>query len=253
MGDLERFTDIATDIRALVTIAAGKTADIEKAVLQHPELHKHRLDGTPVPAFRDDITYLTRWAHRGKEDATAVRTHELYFTLEQFGGPDGIQRWLQTAQTYRTELRRVMATRYTDTMYLEDRIMNTCAALERFDKGRRGERAPKVRRGNKLVDPGFVERIQECIEYAGPEFKRLIVEDPQAWAERVRDARNQLAHHDDPFRATGHVGEYVLGEQTYWLFALCMLRACDAPQAAFEAVGKHPRAHWLSSQAKERL
>lgn len=251
MGELERFTDIATDIRALVTIAAGKTADIEKAVLHHPELHKHRLDGTPVPTFRDDITYLNRWAHRGS-DTTAVRAHELYFSLEQFGGPDGIQRWLQTAQTYRTELRRVMATRYTDTMYIEDRIMNACAALERFDKVRRGGTAPKVLHDNKLVDPWFVDRIQECIDYVGPEFKRLIVEDPKAWAERVRDARNQLAHHDDPFRATGHVGEYVLAEQTYWLFALCMLRACSAPPAAFESISKHPQVHWLTSQARER-
>lgn len=252
MGELERFTDIATDIRALVTIAAGKTADIEKAVLQHPKLHKHKLDGTPVPTFRDDITYLSRWAHRGN-DATAVRRHEVYFSLEQFGGSDGIQRWLQTAQTYRTELRRVMATRYTDTMYLEDRIMNTCAALERFDKERRGASAPKVRHGNKLVDPWFIDRVEECIDYAGDEFKQLIAEAPETWAESVRKARNQLAHHDDPFRTTGQVGEYVLAEQTYWLFVLCMLRACRAPSSAFESIGDHPEVRWLRSEAEERL
>lgn len=184
MGELERFTDIATDIRALVTIATGRTADIDRAVLHHPSLHKHRLDGTPVPAFRDDITYLSRWAHRGK-DTEPVRRHELFFSLAEFGGPDGIQRWLQTSLMYRTEIRRVMATRYTDTMYLEDRIMNTCAALERFDKQRRGPQTPKVRRNNTLVDPAFVDRIQACIDYAGSEFKELIVEDPSTWAERV--------------------------------------------------------------------
>ncbi|GAB2767526.1 hypothetical protein GCM10027020_20360 [Nocardioides salsibiostraticola] len=252
MGELERFTNIATDIRALVTIAAGKTADIESAVLQHPKLHKHKLDGTPVPAFRDNITYLSRWAHRGN-DAATIRSHELYFSLEQFGGPESIQRWLQTAHTYRTELRRVMATRYTDTMYLEDRIMNTCAALERFDKERRPS-APKVRHGTRgLEDPWFVDRIEECILYAGPEFKQLIVEDPKAWAEIVRQARNQLAHHDDPFRTTGQVGEYVLAEQAYWLFVLCMLRASGAPGATFESIGKHPHVRWLRSQAEERL
>lgn len=251
MGELERFTDIATDIRALVTIGVGKTADITRAVLQHPKLHHHKLDGTPAPAFRDDITYLNRWAHRGN-DGTMVRRHELYFTLDQFGGPESIHRWLRTATTYRTELRRVMATRYTDAMYLEDRIMNTCAALERFDKVRRPT-APKVQHDERLVDPWFVDRIVECAAYAGPVFDNLIVEDAQAWAERVSRVRNQLAHHDDPFRTTGQAGEHVLAEQAYWLFAMTMLRACEAPESTFEAILKHPQINWLRSQAKERL
>ncbi len=250
MGELERFTDIATDMRALVTIASGKTADIEGAVLQHPELHRYRLDGTPIPAFRDDITYRSRWAHRGN-DRTTISRHELYFSLEQFGGPDGIQRWLQCAQTYRTELRRVMATRYTETMYLEDRIMNTCAALERFDKTRRPN-APKVLHGKRAEDPWFVDRIAECVSFAGPEFQRLIVEDPESWAESVRDARNQLAHHDDPFRATGHVGEYLLAEQMYWLFVLCLLRECSAPDSTYEGIERHRQISWLRSQAEGR-
>jgi hypothetical protein len=251
IGELERFTDIATDIRALVTIGVGKTADITRAVLQHPKLHQHKLDGTPAPAFRDDITYMNRWAHRGN-DATAVRGHELYFSLAQFGGPDGIQRWLLAASTYRTELRRVMATRYTDAMYLEDRIMNTCAALERFDKGRRPD-APKVPHDGKSVDPWFVDRIAECATFAGPVFGALIVEDARAWAKRVSRVRNQLAHHDDPFRTTGQAGEHVLAEQTYWLFAMCMLRACEAPGSTFDAISKHRQISWLRGQAEERL
>lgn len=250
MGELDRYTDIATDIRALVTIAAGKTADITAATLQHPELHKHRMDGTPAPAFRDDITYWSRWAHRGN-DSTVLRSHDLYFNLEQFGGPDAIQRWLGAAQTYRTELRRVMATRYTDAMYLEDRIMNTCAALERFDKVRRPG-ITKLGTNNKQVDVSFADRISACIAYAGIEFEGLIAERPPQWTTRVRVARNQLAHHDDPFRTTGQVGEHVLAEQLFWLFTMCMLRACDASDAAFESIASHPQIRWLHTQATER-
>jgi hypothetical protein len=254
MGELKRFADIATDIRALVTIGAGRTSNITRAVLQHPQLHKHMLDGTPAPGSRDDITYLNRWAHRGK-DATAIRKYDLYFSLEHFGGAEGIARWLGTAATYRTELRRVMATRYTDAMYLEDRIMNTCAALERFDKVRRPD-APKVlRKGkcDKWIDPPFVDRIVECVTLAGPVFADLIVEDAEAWAKRVRDVRNQLAHHDDPFRTTGQVAEHVLAEQIYWLFALCMLRASNAPELVLESIGNHRQLSWLRDQATERL
>jgi hypothetical protein len=250
MGELERFTDIATDIRALVTIAAGKAADIEGAVLQHPALHKYRLDGTPS-ALRDDITYLSRWAHRSGESGSVER-HELYFNLEQFGGPGGVQRWLETARTYRTELRRVMATRYTDSMYLEDRIMNICASLERFDKERRPD-APQVLHGARLGEPWFIDRVLECITFAGEEFSHLIVERAEVWAVKLRDARNQLAHHDDPFRTTGRVGEHVLAEQAYWLFVMCMLRACAAPESTFGSIMKHRQITWLREQALERV
>ncbi|WP_162799167.1 hypothetical protein [Nocardioides sp. 616] len=251
MGELERFTDIAIDIRALVTIGAGKTADITRAVLQHPQLHQHTLDGTPVPAFRDDITYLNRWAHRGSNDSS-IRKHDLYFDLEQLGGADGVRRWLDAASTYRTELRRVMATRYTDAMYLEDRIMNTSAALERFDKVRRPD-APKVFRDGKWHVASFVDRIIACADYAGPTFADLIVEDAPVWAKRVKFVRNQLAHHDDPFRITGEVGEHVLAEQVYWLFVMCLLRECDAPDATFESIARHGQIRWLSEQVEERL
>ncbi|RNL64285.1 hypothetical protein EFK50_07085 [Nocardioides marmoriginsengisoli] len=250
MGELDRYTDIATDMRALVTIAAGKTSDITAAVLQHPKLHKYRLDGTPAPGFRDDITYWNRWAHRGK-DSSIVRSHDLYFNFEQFGGADGIRCWLETASTYRTELRRVMATRYTDCMYLEDRIMNTCAALERFDKVRRpGE--TKLSSKNEQVKLSFVDHVQACVGYVGKPFEDLIGEPTSDWAKRVRVARNQLAHHDDPFRTTGQVGEYLLAEQVFWLFAMCMFRASGAPESTFEAVMEHQQIRWLQSEAAKR-
>jgi hypothetical protein len=61
----------------------------------------------------------------------------MYFTFDDIGGIDGVQRWLEVASAHRTELGRVMATRYGTDMYLEDRIMNVCAALDSLDKQRR--------------------------------------------------------------------------------------------------------------------
>lgn len=46
----------------------------------------------------------------------------MYFTLDELGGIDAVRRWLVAAQDYRTELARVMATRYSGSMFLEDRI-----------------------------------------------------------------------------------------------------------------------------------
>ncbi|GAA3527884.1 hypothetical protein AFL01nite_02990 [Aeromicrobium flavum] len=249
MAELERFSDIAFDIRALVTIGVGKTADIVHAVLQHPEIHERALSGTPMPGLRGDITYLNRWAHQGS-DISPVNGYDLFFDLDQFGGAPALRRWLTTAATYRTELRRVMATRYTESMYLEDRIMNTSAALERFDKVRRPD-APKVLRDGKWQAPSFVNRMVACVEYAGPGFTDVISEEASLWAKRVKSARNQLAHHDDPFRITGRVGDHVLVEQLYWLFVMCLFRECEAPSATFESIRRHGQIRWLAEQAHD--
>lgn len=109
-------------------------------------------------------------------------------------------------------MRAVVRGGYTDAMYLEDRVMNTSAALERFDKVR-GPDPPKVFRDGKWHDPSFVDRIVACSAYAGPTDADLIVEEASVWVKRVKVVGNELAHHDDLFRITGEVGEHVLAEQ----------------------------------------
>lgn len=242
MSQLETLADIATDIRALVTIGTGMTADIEKAVLQHPNLLKHNLAGQPISRFRDDITYFSRWSHRSA-DTEPVRRHDMFFNLAQLGGPKVIARWLVTTSKYPTELRRVMATRYTDAMYLEDRIANTCAALESFDIVRRD--VPK----DKAT---FRERLRASAENVGTPFTDLIVEPLGEWLTDVVQARNDLAHHGAYFRLHGTAGEHLLAEQLYWLFAMNLLREAGADDAAFESIGRHRDLRLLVDQARER-
>jgi hypothetical protein len=242
LSTLEILTDVAIDIRALVTVAAGKASAIERAVIQHPTIatnHAHL--GRDL---RDDITYYSRWAHR-PADSPPMRQGDFLFDLAAFGGIATISSWLSAAQIYSTELRRVMATRYTDDMYLEDRIMNTSAALESFDCVRR----------NNVNDKGvhFVDRIVECVTLAGPQMRELLVEDAGTWAKRVKAARNHLAHHGNDFRTTGTVGERLLAEQLYWLFAMCILRVAQAPESTFESISANYEIRWLTDEASARV
>lgn len=242
MGRLDEFIDTATDIRALVTIAVGKSADIEKAVLLTLS-YTLSLQGSQSGSCAIDITCYCRWSHRS-EGSVAVRTHEMYFSLEDFGGAETIGRWLTTAIDYRTELQRVMATRYKNTMYLEDRVMNVCAPLESFDIARRY-------RPKNTVD--FIDCIKASIDYAGLPFRDLIVERPADWARKVTTARKHLAHHGKQFRADGTVGERLLAEQLYWLFVHCILRVAQAPATAFDRISRHAETLWLIDQSRERL
>lgn len=234
------FIETASDIQDLLSIAAGETADFEKVVIQHPALPALSLAGTPIGEWRDDITYHRRWANRSQESDPLSR-HDMYFTLDSVGGIDGVGRWLAVSETYRTELGRVMATRYSNTMYLEDRIANVAAALDSFDKVRRNT--------DPYVD--YVKRIEACIALAGQPFRDLIVKDPNEWAKTVKETRHDLAHHRERFRLSGSVGEHLLAEQLFWLFAMCMLRLAQAPGAFFDSLGKHSQIRWLIERATD--
>lgn len=134
-----------------------------------------------------------------------------------------------------------MATRYSHTMFVEDRIMNLCAALDSFDTVRRHT--------NQYVD--FAVHITECIALAGQPFLDLIVDDPGDWANMVKEVRHDLAHHRDRFRRDGTVGEHLTSEQLFWLFALCMLRVTEAPEAVFDSISSHGQIQWLIEQASQ--
>jgi ApeA N-terminal domain 1 len=165
----------------------------------------------------------------------------MYFTFDHLGGIDGIGRWLAVAADYRSELGRVMATRYREGMVLEDRIMNVSAALDSFDKYRRGD-----------DDAHYLERIRQCIELAGRPFLDLVAQDPAEWAKSVKEARNDLAHHRERFRVEGNVGDHILAEQLFWLFAICMLRIAQAPDAVYDAISNHAEIRWLSKRVQRR-
>jgi hypothetical protein len=44
--------------------------------------------------------------------------------------------------------------------------------------------------------------------------------------------------------------QYFLAESVYWLFALCMLRDCAAPDAVFRGIKEHQHMIWLAPQVE---
>jgi ApeA N-terminal domain 1 len=237
---LDTFLDIASDFQDLLSIAVGQTAQFEKVVMHHPELPALSFAGTPLGNMRHDITYYAQWSNRSAP-REPVKDHDMYFTFDDLGGVDGVRRWLAVAADYRSELGRVMATRYREGMVLEDRIMNVSAALDSFDKHRRND-----------DHTHYVERIKHCIELAGWPFLDLITEDFAEWAKLVKEARHDLAHHRERFRAEGSVGDHILAEQLFWLFVICMLRIAQAPDAVYDAISNHAQIRRLSKRAQRR-
>lgn len=235
---LDTFIATASDFQDLVSVATGKTAQLEKVVLAHPDVPLKSLGGS-IGGLRGDITYYVRWSNQAPP-CEPVKRPEAYFTFDDFGGIGGVGRWLTVAAEYRTELGRVMATRYRESMFIEDRIMNVSAALDSFDKHRRAT--------GKSVK--YARRLKECVSLAGEPFLDLIVCDPVEWIEQVVATRHDLAHHRERFRDSGTVGNGLLADQLYWLFALCMLRMCEAPAAAYDRISQHRQIRWLTEEAE---
>ena len=234
---LDTFIEIASDFQDLVSIAVGAAAQFENVVMHHPRLPALSLAGTPsAPDLRHDTTLHAQWSNRSAP-RDPVKPHEVYFSFDKLGGIDGVGRWLTVAAEYRTELGRVMATRYRAGMLTEDRIMNVCAALDSFDKHRTSETATR-----------YVDRIKRCIKLADWPFCDLVAPHPDEWAKTVKNARHDIAHHLDKLRAAGSVGDHVLAEQIYWLFVICLLRLAEAPNAAYEAIAEHPQFRWLAER-----
>lgn len=240
---LEFFTDRVSDFQDLLSIATGKVANIETFHFTHHDLPLLSAGGTPIGQAKEKLGYYSRWSNRDDNDE-CLSPYAMLFTFEDLGGIEGVQRWMQFAQSYRSELSRVMATRYNSQMFLEDRVTNCVAALESFDRTRRGDR----HQGTHLV-----ERLRKCVAFAGAPFADVLGgETVQDWTTRAKNHRNTLDHHLDAFRNNTGIVERELGDQLFWLATLCFLREAEAPGIVFEKVGNHADFRWVADRAKAR-
>lgn len=240
---MDEFTDRVSDFQDLLTIAAGKIANIEKFHFTHSDVPKLSLEGTPLGNWKEELGYYTRWAKRDS-DRERVSPYAMVFTYAQFGGVEGVGKWMLVADRYRSELRRIMATRYNPTMFVEDRVANCVAALESFDR---------TRRNSKDRDTDLVERLRNCVSYADSPFPDLLGgESIAAWTERAKNHRHALGHHLDRFRAGTYLVEREFGDQLLWLAELCLLREADAPPVVFERISSDRHFQWVAQRAMAR-
>lgn len=240
---MDVLTDRVSDFQDLMTIAAGKVANIEKFHFTHVDVPKLSMAGTQLGNRKEELGYYTRWANRDS-NRERLSPYAMVFTYAQFGGVEGLRKWMRVADRYRSELRRIMATRYNPTMFVEDRVAHCVAALESFDR---------TRRSSKDRDTDLVERLRNCVSYAGSPFPDLLGgESIESWTERAKNHRHALGHHLDRFRADTNLVERELGDQLFWLAELCLLREADAPAVVFERISNNSHFRWVAERAAVR-
>jgi hypothetical protein len=242
---LSNFTDRVSDLQDLLTIASGRVGNIEDFHFHHRDVPALSLAGTPMGSAKEKLGFYTRWSNRDDNSNERLSPYGMLFTFDDLGGIDGVERWMRFAGRHRSELSRVMATRYNQAMFLEDRVSNCVAALESFDRTRRN--APDG-------TAPLVERLRQCAAFAGDSFLVLLGgEDVAAWTERAKTHRHTLGHHLDAFRNDTAIVERELADQLLWLALLCFLREAGAPRDVFLQIGKHSQFQRMAGRAKARI
>jgi len=231
---IEDALDWASDLQDLISICSLKSAGFEFVQLWHPDVYYQSPEGRQIPAA---IDMFAQWNVRSERSSTAHRP-DFLFTFQDFGGIEGIRRWMAVAAEHRSSLGRVTATRYAHGMFVSDRLVNCTAALEGLDRAVTAHSTSKLK-----------TRLTRCSSLAGQPFDEL-VGDIAAWAEAVRLDRDDVAHHFGRRTRSSSIATFYLWESLYFLYVLCILQLCDSPEDVFTRIREHAAYHRLARQIR---
>lgn len=230
---LDSLLDQASDLQDLVAIGTGCIPAYSSVDFRHPDAVIEIGD----KSYETTIEMFAQWQVVNNRAPDALDQYHMYFTLPELGGMPGVERWLTVAAANRSELGRVMATQYSKTMYVSDRLMNCAASLEAYDRRKHA--------GNDV----FADRLTRSVGHAGDIFREL-VQDVERWVKAVKGARNDIAHHKARL-ANASTDHLFLARSAYLLFVLCLLRDAQAPEVVFEHIAENPQYRWLKRRLAE--
>ena len=227
--------DWANDLQDLISICSHKAAGFEFVQLLHPDVYHQLPENRMVPA---PIDMFTQWNVRSERPPPRLYGPDFLFTFEDFGGMEGIRRWMNVAEEHRTSFGRVAATRYARNMFVSDRLLNCTAALEGLDRTVTGHSNSKLK-----------TRLTRCSSLAGQPFSGL-VGDIASWMEAIRLDRDDVAHHFGRRTRSSSIQTFYLWESLYFLYILCILRLCDSPEDVFTHLQEHAAYRQLAERVQ---
>lgn len=216
--------DWASDLQDLISICSLKSAGFEFVQFWHPDLYHQLPENRTIPAAVD---IFAKWNVRSERPAPRLNRPDFLFTFEDFGGMDGVRRWMEIAEEHRSSLGRVTATRYARNMFVSDRLLNCTAAVEGLDRTVTGHTQSRLR-----------TRLTRCSSLAGQPFSDLVGDIP-SWVEAIISDRDDVAHHFGRRTRSSSIETFYLWESLYFLYVLCILRLCNSPEDVFTHINEH--------------
>jgi hypothetical protein len=107
---IDDLIDTASDFQDLVSIATGRNAAFHSLFGFHPDLTKE-VPSEEHKAYSVPFEIMSQWNIRdtaSKPDQ--IEFQDLFFSLDDLGGMDGVAKWMKAAREHRSTLGRTMST-----------------------------------------------------------------------------------------------------------------------------------------------
>jgi hypothetical protein len=241
--EIDDALDYASDLQDLLTIGTDRIVGFDDVSFRHADFDVDVGNGR---TFRESATLHAKWRVRVPGDQTTREPDDMAFTYDDLGGSSGLEQWFVMAHTFRSQIGRVVNSRYNESMFLQDVLLARMASLESLDKAQSG--------GSITL----AARLDRLIGYAGQPFRALFGSGADGgsmtvWRDKAKDQRNDAAHHLGRNLRSDIAELYFVSEAAYWLFVICILRICSAPPAVFDRIQANRRFRWTGEELESFL
>jgi hypothetical protein len=203
------------ELTDLITLAAGEASgQISLTLIHHHPTIMHEPDGTPYELSTRVESFGAR-IHTAQPEQAAPMDWRFLFTCEEHEFEQLVADWLRIRRQAPEACNVYFGLRYARPSYTETRLLLIAITAEALHKGLvnsatlsdedleqfRGRAVDATLNGKQLkvtqklrATPTFRERAIDLANKPDAEAVRQIIPDIAAWAVRLKDARNSLAH-----------------------------------------------------------
>ena len=206
-GHLDFFREQSSRLRDLLSLATGRQVETPETQLIFQQ-----------PQVESDFANLIQLLEAGSDlfDPKPLKSPESFaFRLGEGFESDDFSKWLNMGDRIRSHVRRLLATRHSQGMYLEDKLHNVAAVLQGM--GRDLAENPR-----EDMQPSL-EKVFHFVD----EDLRLGVPDVSKWKKALADRRNEISHHDANVSNLEFNTSLSLYYSSYWLAMFACFKFLD--------------------------
>jgi ApeA N-terminal domain 1 len=152
-----------------------------------------------------------------------------------------LSKWLQMDQRTSSHIKRLLATRHSQGMYLEDKLQNVSAVLQGMGRDITGN-------DRKEMQPAF-EAVFNFVD----ESLRTYIPSVFKWKKGLADRRNEISHHDAKATDLEFNTSLALYLSSYWLALFGCIRAMQLPASVSSLLAATGQAQHEATFAKSNL
>ena len=208
---IHRVLEVAHSLQDLLALSTGTPPLIENVHVTCADFKKG------FELFASDLSnslYEDSQAHIGN----------WIFTLDSFGGIEGVANWLNISQRYRTAINTLLSVIYTPNLYMENKLVNIMIAAEAFERVR----------CNTTSKLNLKTILENLVQYAGDIFIDLVGE-TQTWINKAIRMRHEIVHRHSMERLEIFWLDLIT-DSSYWLIIICLLKECRVNDTVLQQI-----------------